>query len=1441
MLVENLRFSSPSLEEICDRSPLTVTPDTSLEIVLARMDQTIGSQCLVEPENAKSSLVLSNYALVIEADKIVGIFTARDLVHLAATEKQLTQVPISEVMTKQPFTLRKCEERDIFQVLAIFRENRLRHLPVIDEQENVFGVITQNQLYESIQSTSLLKLRTVAEVIDNQVISAPARTSLLDIAQLMTLHQVSYVVIFEAQQQETFPTKSPPNSPISNSQSLKPMGIITEQDLAQSKILGLNLANLPASAIATAPLFSVNPTDSLAIASEQMQRQHRQQLIVTNPEGKLQGIVTQSSFLRLLEPTNLYDLVAVLQQKISHLETENLQLLQQQNPNLEPQPPQQITALQKQAQKSCFLADISQQIHQSLDLNHILNVSVTETRKFFAADRVIIYRFYQNWSGVVVAESLAEGIESLMGRVIYDPCFAPNFASLKKGGFQVINDIYNVGITPCHLQLLEQLQIRAKLLVPLIIGEQLWGLISINECNAPRQWEPEEIELIEKLATQVAIAIKQTISFERLQSEIEAHSLAESKLRISLQRQKAIAQISQKALSETNLDVFFDETLKIVAQTLAVTHSQVLELLPNQAALSLKAGIGWEQKWLGQTVMGVSPRTQIGYTLQQAQPIVVEDLLIENRFGGSAFLHNHKIISGITTIIPQKNNQIYGILGIHTTTPRNFTLEEVNFLQKTANIVASTIERQQLILQYQQAEKELNHFFNFSLDLLCIAGTDGYFKRLNPTFETVLGYTKTELLTNKFFFFIHPDDIDATLAEINKLSAGIPTIHFENRYRTKKGEYRWFAWTSRPTPDGKLYCVAHDITQRKQAEAELKKLNEELETRVEENTLELIKTVANLMQEIREHRHTEERLRESEERFRNIVETTSDYIWEIDSYGNFTYISPRINNLLGYEPHKLIGTNFFNLMLSQEAERVKKIFNPLVQAKKTIHSLEHTLIHHEGHLIFVETSGTPIINTQGEYKGYRGVEKDITERKQAEAERQKLAALVENSNEFIIMTNVTGEVTYLNRSGRQLIGLTKSTVLETKSIFDFASPEDLTNIKNQVLPKLRQGKANTGEITLRHLKTGKEIPSIYNIFPIKNQKSKHILAFGGIFHNLSERKKFELALQESKQEIFDILESITEGYLALDKQWRFITVNSYLEPIFQLPATELIGKNIWSVFPELIDTSFDRAYHQAFQEQITVAFEDYYPFLNIWFEVRVYPYKDGISVYFRDISDRKRAEEKIKASLHEKELLLKETHHRVKNNLLVVSSLLEWQVDYLQNPEIVKIFEDSQNRIQTMALIHEKLYRSDNLAEIDFGDYLETLVNHIFSSCNLDSQLINLNLDLQPLNLNIESANPCGLIVNELIANIVKHAFPNNKKGEVTIKLHQHEQEKIILIVQDNGVGFPENVDWENTESLGLQLVCILTEQLEGKLELDRSQGTKFKLTFSELNYQRRL
>ncbi len=213
-------------------------------------------------------------------------------------------------------------------------------------------------------------------------------------------------------------------------------------------------------------------------------------------------------------------------------------------------------------------------------------------------------------------------------------------------------------------------------------------------------------------------------------------------------------------------------------------------------------------------------------------------------------------------------------------------------------------------------------------------------------------------------------------------------------------------------------------------------------------------------------------------------------------------------------------------------------------------------------------------------------------------------------------------------------------------------------------------------------------------------------------------------------------------------------------------------------------------------------------------------------------TEQKQTEAQIKTSLKEKEMLLKEIHHRVKNNLQTIHSLLSLQTKYLNDEQDKSLFKQTQDRIKTMALIHEKLYTSQDFVNIDFREYIQNLSAHLLRSYSVASR-IGLRIEVEKITLDIDRAIPCSLIINELVTNSIKHAFSNDKKGCITIDFHTNKKDH-VLSIQDNGKGLPENLDYRNTESLGLQLVYALTEQLHGKVRLSRSKGTKFTITFKK-------
>jgi PAS domain S-box-containing protein len=222
-----------------------------------------------------------------------------------------------------------------------------------------------------------------------------------------------------------------------------------------------------------------------------------------------------------------------------------------------------------------------------------------------------------------------------------------------------------------------------------------------------------------------------------------------------------------------------------------------------------------------------------------------------------------------------------------------------------------------------------------------------------------------------------------------------------------------------------------------------------------------------------------------------------------------------------------------------------------------------------------------------------------------------------------------------------------------------------------------------------------------------------------------------------------------------------------------------------------------------------------------------------------ELEEKKEAEKRIKASLHEKELLLQEIHHRVKNNLQIMSSLLRLQSAHFKDQNVQNIFKESENRIKAMAIIHNKLYTNPEYDKVDFSNYIKTLTQNLFLSYGTSTSTISLEIDVRNISLNIDTAIPCGLIVNELVSNSLKYAFPNNKNGKITVKMAFDAGEH-SLTVKDNGIGIDKDIFKGNKETLGLKLVQLLASQMDGTVNMVSVKGTEFVIKFKELHYKKR-
>lgn len=349
-----------------------------------------------------------------------------------------------------------------------------------------------------------------------------------------------------------------------------------------------------------------------------------------------------------------------------------------------------------------------------------------------------------------------------------------------------------------------------------------------------------------------------------------------------------------------------------------------------------------------------------------------------------------------------------------------------------------------------------------------------------------------------------------------------------------------------------------------------------------------------------------------------------------------------------------------------------------------------------------------------------------------------------------------------------------------------------------------------------------------------------------VHHRSSQLKVSQTTLQSFLDNAHDLIQSVslTDGrFLFVNKAWlttlgyssadlKTLTLFDILHPDYAphcLPLFEQLQRGDVTEFTDLDICLLAKSGEYVYLEGNTKSYPGADIDMGTW----------GI---FRDVTERRRIDAQLRRSLQEKENLLKEIHHRVKNNLLIVSSLMDWKCELSNDASCQTLFADSQKRIQAMALIHEKLYGSQDLARINVGEYLLDLAQQLTTDHRNGDRQSSITLDcrLDPLYLNLETATPCGLIVNELVLNALTHGFGEGEGGQVTLELSRQGEKEYLLVVQDDGRGMPENFDPDTADTLGWQLITLLTQQLDGSIHIIHGGGTRVELRFTELDYPTR-
>ncbi|KAM3095319.1 GAF domain-containing protein [Phormidesmis sp. 146-12] len=907
-------------------------------------------------------------------------------------------------------------------------------------------------------------------------------------------------------------------------------------------------------------------------------------------------------------------------------------------------------ALRQQIQRSQLFAEVTQKIRQSLQLEEILRTTVTEVQRILNADRVLLYQLLPNGSGKVVEEAVVAGWRVTLGEEISDPCF-PNYTQhYRQGRISSIADITAADIQPCHVEFLQQFDVRSNLVVPVLQADKLWGLLIAHQCDRPRQWSAFETELLQQLANQVGIAIQQSQLYCQTQQQA--------------QRSQALNRVVQTIRQSLDLPTIFAAATAEIAQLLNAERTVLVQYFPER------------QCWRHVAEYRKSPDilNTIGLEIPDVGNPLADQL---RRFEVVRVSDTDQIDDEINREVAQKvpgawllvplvvGGVLWGSLSSKTQRSHAWTDEQADLAQTVADQLAIAIQQANLYQQTQQ-----------------------------------------------------------------------------------------------------------DLADRKRVESELQQLNQELEDRVQERSAQL----------------------------QLAISAARIGTWEWDLVTNVEYWSPEIyamfdvyndgqGNVFDHNGGKIIASPtyelFQNCVHPDDFHQIDRA-HQLALEQRSLFEAEFRIIWQDGTIHWCQSRGAYIYNEQGQAIKMVGMSIDTTTRKQSEI------ALQQQVERERLISSITERI----RASLDLKEILHRTVNEIQQVV-YADRVLIYRIfADGQIAAISEAVADCTSILDR----------VYppKFLPIE----RHPAYLQGQIHVLNDLE------QES------VSPDLTNFLKALGVRARLVVPIVQKEALWGLLVAHQCKPRQWQ--PGEIELL------QQIADQLSIAIQQ----ADLYQQVQI------------ELGDRQFAEARLRSSLREKEVLLQEIHHRVKNNMQLVSSLLNLQASAIHDPQILEPFQESQQRIKVMALIHEQLYRANNLAKINFSTYVKNLAASLFQSLCTNPSRIQFKVDVVAVELDIDIAIPCGLMINELVSNAIKYAFQKDRLGEITIQfspysdahpdrqLDDSSDQQYMLTVQDNGVGMPIAVDVHNTDSLGLQVVCALTEQLEGRLIVNRENGTAFQIVF---------
>lgn len=954
----------PLIQDCINRSPLTVTPDISVGDALILMSQ------------QRTSCVF-----VLDNSQLVGTFSERDVVRITASGANLFRVNIAEVMTKKVITLKQSDALDLFTVVSLLHQHKIRHLPILDIDDQLLGIITSETIRQAMQPANFLKQRYVADLMTTQVIYAPRTVSVLKIAQLMAEHQVSCVVIVDAAVGQ-----------LQSHSPLLPVGIITERDIVQFQVLELDLAHIPAENVMSTPLFCLKPTDSLWVAHQEMQRRHVRRLVVTGDQGELQGIITQTSFLQVLESLEMSAVIAALQQQVEQQTNEltkaNEQLQQEvvQRQQVENELRKATENLEKRVLKhTVALSQANTLLQQEISDRERAFVELQQAEKILQQERDFISAILDTVGCLII-------VLDCQGRILRfnQTCEAITNYSFSEVRGQHFWDIFLVPE--------EKESVKA-------VFQQIQAGQFPNKYQNYWITKQGDLRLIAWSNTTICDSTGTVQYIIGTGIDLTERHQAEEALRSSELQLRALFQGANDAMVIADDEGRYVEANPAACKLFGLSKADLLGRTIGEFA---EPGFDFIQAW--QDFQASGKETGIFPLLRP------DGTIREVEYGATANFMPHRHLSILRDI-----SDVYDELRLRKQAELALQqhIEQQRLVAAIAQRIRASLNLNEVlnttvveVRQFLQADRVFIYRFqaDYSGIVVVEAVGEGWISTLNIKVEdTYFMETGGEEYRQGRIQAV-PDIYTAGLTQCHCDLLAQFQVRANLAVPILQGEKLWGLLVVNQ-------CSAPRLWQQWEIDL-MHQLSTQVSIAIQQSEL-----YQQVQAELIERRLAEEALRKSETQLKLALEAAQTGIWDWNILDNQVTWSENLSSVFGLEGDSLDGTyeTFINLVHPEDRELVSNAIMHSIQDGAN-YDIEFRLVLPNSNIRWAASKGQVFYDQTGKAVRMIGVDMDISDRKQAEQKIREQAALLDIATDAIVVRNLLDEILFWNRGAERLYG-----------------------------------------------------------------------------------------------------------------------------------------------------------------------------------------------------------------------------------------------------------------------------------------------------------------------------------------------------------------------------------------------------------------------------------